>query len=423
MENRKSKLIQKNLFLNGVGLLLFASTLTLLFTQTGFRSWYLALLVAQIVMAYVRAKKVHVVCLHSARIILGLVFVFSGFVKGVDPVGTQYKIEDYFIAFGMDWAIPYALLLSFVLNMFEFLLGALLLFNIHIKKVLFLFGLMMLFFTNVTFSDALYSPVPDCGCFGDAIKLTNWQTFYKNLLLDALLIVVWRNYKRIDSLFSLTRQNILAVLFIVSFLGMENYSVNHLPFVDFRDWKLGKFMILKDQQPVKYYLTYKNKETGEEKEYLSPNYPYDDSLWVATWEYLDKRIEDPNVPLHEVMITDADGNNITDYVINDEDITLFIAMPSINEEAYESFIALKDEIKEVQKKGVLVCLLTSDSPQKVFDLLDTSKLDIDYYYADDIALKAMVRSNPGFVLLEKGFVKGKWHSNDFKAKKVKLVND
>ena len=132
-----------------------------------------------------------------SRLLVGCVFVFSGFVKGIDPLGTAYRIEDYFIAFGTQWAIPLALYLSVFLCTVEFSIGILLLLNVRIKEVAWLLLLMMLFFTCTTFYDALYNPVPDCGCFGDAIKLTNWQTFLKNIVLMVFVLTIFLNRKKI----------------------------------------------------------------------------------------------------------------------------------------------------------------------------------------------------------------------------------
>ncbi len=417
MKSAKRKIFAKQIALNALGVLIFILSVVGVLYKEAFCPGFLLLLIFQMIMTYFRATKIHDFCLFSARMMLGLLFVFSGFVKGVDPVGTQYKMEDYFIAFGTDWALPYALLLSYLMNMLEFSVGVFLVFKIRFRRVLFVVGAMMLFFTLTTLNDAIYNPVPDCGCFGDAVKLSNWQTFYKNLVLDFLWLVLWFNRKRVKTSLSVKVQTIFAGLLMFIVLLLEQYNVRHLPWIDFRDWKIGKDMILRNPQPVRYYLTYKNKITGETKEYLSPDYPYNDSAWLAQWEYVDKRVEDPNVRLHDVMITDQNGDDITDMIINATDTTLFIAMPEINEQAAEVFRALVPEVRNVAG-SVRVVLLSADAEEKIEDLLQGDTSGIEYYYADDIALKAMVRSNPGFVLLRQGIVKGKWHYHDFSAGEV-----
>ena len=147
--------------------------------------FFISLLIAANLFVILSNKEFTKTQVTIARSILGAIFIYSGLMKGIDPVGTEYRVEDYFIAFGMDWARPGSLFLSVILNTSEFLLGILLLFNVKIKITSWLVLLMMGFFTLVTINDALYNPVPDCGCFGDALVITNWQTFYKNLVIDA----------------------------------------------------------------------------------------------------------------------------------------------------------------------------------------------------------------------------------------------
>ena len=125
-----------------------------------------------------------------SRILVGIVFVFSGFVKGVDPLGTAYRLEDYFIAFNWTFFIPLALFFSILLCTIEFVTGIMMLLNLKMKISSWVLLLMMVFFTLLTLNDAINNPVPDCGCFGDAIKLTNWQTFYKNLVLLPMAVLI-----------------------------------------------------------------------------------------------------------------------------------------------------------------------------------------------------------------------------------------
>ncbi|MCD4664949.1 MAG: DoxX family membrane protein, partial [Bacteroidales bacterium] len=147
-------------------------------------TFFLSLLISEIVLVFIYIRRFYGLQITLARIILGCVFIYSGLVKGIDPVGTEYRIVDYFIAFGMDWANPLALPLSVILNATEFILGVLLVFNINIKITSWLVISMMAVFTVVTINDAVYNPVPDCGCFGDALVITNWQTLYKNLIIN-----------------------------------------------------------------------------------------------------------------------------------------------------------------------------------------------------------------------------------------------
>jgi uncharacterized membrane protein YphA (DoxX/SURF4 family) len=168
-----------------------------------------------------------------SRVFVGLVFIFSGFVKGVDPLGFAYKIDDYFIAYGMQWAEPLSTTLSVLLCAFEFSLGVLLVLNVKPKLIAWLTLLIMVYFTGLTFYDALYNPVPDCGCFGDAIKLTNWQTFYKNIVLILFALLVFLQRKKFKSPYSQGVGLFLLLLVPLTFIWFSAYNYRNLPMIDF----------------------------------------------------------------------------------------------------------------------------------------------------------------------------------------------
>ena len=195
---------------------------------------FLALLILEILVVIVVNFKASLTVLTLSRIFIGGLFIFSGFVKCIDPVGTQYRIEDYFIAFGTDWAIPLALPLSILLNASEFLMGILLLLNIRLKFTIWLVMAMMTFFTFVTLNDAINNPVPDCGCFGDALVISNWQTFYKNLVIDAFLLLVLMNRKNIPSWFAAKMDILSCSVSLIAVLLFEIHKINHLPVIHFR---------------------------------------------------------------------------------------------------------------------------------------------------------------------------------------------
>ncbi|MDO8898776.1 MAG: DoxX family protein, partial [Bacteroidales bacterium] len=220
-----------------------------------------------------------------SRLLVGAVFIFSGFVKGVDPLGTAYKFGDYFAAYGTDWANAFALFLSVSLCALEFAIGAALFFNLRMKITAWALLIIMMFFTVLTFFDAIYAPVPDCGCFGDAIKLTNWETFYKNLVLMIFVIVIFRNRTSFKSVLSNLSQNIVLVLISAMFIYFSVYNYRHLPMIDFRMWKVGNKMTADADNEMRVYVKYRNIATGEIREYLSPDFPWNDPVWLAEWEF------------------------------------------------------------------------------------------------------------------------------------------
>ena len=349
-----------------------------------------------------------------SRYIVGIVFVFSGFVKGVDPLGTAYRIEDYFVAYGTEWAMPLALFLSVGLSTLEFVLGVALLFNARLKSLSWVLFILMIFFTGMTFYDALYNPVPDCGCFGDAIKLTNWETFYKNVVLIIFVAVIFFSRKKARSAWSPGSQNLILILATAGFAWFSYYNYAHLPMIDFREWKVGTDMAEGKEEQPDIYVTYRNKETGETKEYLSPNYPWNDSTWMANWEFVSQRVANAGaLDEAELQIVNAEGEDYTlDFIENPEYQFLVVAY-DLEKTDKASFKKINELYKAADRHGYSLIVLTSSIPENVVKFKE--KVDAagyEFYYADDIILKTMIRSNPGLILMKDGVVLDKWHYND-----------
>jgi len=378
-----------------------------------FSAFFLLLLIVGLLLVILLRRSFSVNILTVARSILGVTFIYSGLVKGIDPVGTEYRIVDYFIAFGTDWANPLALPLSVFLNAAEFILGILLLFNIRMKITVWLAATMMFIFTVVTINDALNNPVPDCGCFGDALIISNWQTFYKNLVIDILLLMILLNRNKISAWFSLRAEIVLAGLFLVFFTGFEIYNIRHLPVLDFRAWKVGRKMAHENPLPEQYYLTYKNKITGEQKEYLSPNYPYSDSSWIANWTFVSQRVVDPNPPLHDLHLEDDKGIDHTAALIENSNHQFLLIAYDLDNSSLKQIEKIRNFIYNCNEQGFSFAMITSTIPTDAVQFLSLHELDADVYYADDISLMAMIRSNPGLVLLKDAVILDKWHYNDW----------
>ena len=378
-----------------------------------YNSFFISLLTIEFVLVIFFSKRFTKAQITTSRILLGLLFIYSGFVKGVDPVGTEYRIVDYFIAFGTDWAIPLALPLSVLLNSVEFVLGVLLLFNISMKITLWLVVLMMAIFTMVTFNDALYSPVPDCGCFGDALVISNWQTFYKNLIIDALLLIVFFARNRMDNWFRVKIEWVILVVSIIAFVLFEVYNIRHLPVIDFREWKVGNKMVNDNPLPMKYYLTYQHIKTGEEKVYLSPDYPYNDSVWLAEWKFVNQRVEDPNPKLHDLRIEDVDGIDFTDQFISNPGYQFMLVAYDLSSSSLKNWDKIESIFEYCEKAEISFVVITSSLPEEVIKFKEKNLSNAEYYYADDITMMSMIRSNPGLILLKNGVIQGKWHFNDF----------
>lgn len=362
---------------------------------------------------------------HISRIIIGVTFIFSGFVKGVDPLGSAYKFSDYFLAAHLPQWPELALIFSFLFSGAEFLIGIAMLTGIYMNFTSWVALFFMTFFTILTFILAIFNPVSDCGCFGDAIKLTNWQTFYKNVFFLILVIFIFIFRKKIRLNFNKLFEPVVVAISIISFYGVSFYSYNHLPIIDFRPYSRGSNIIEKMTIPpgapsdeYQTQLIYKNKKTGELKTFSMENYPWQDTLtwqWVETRSVLIKKGYTP--PIHDFSISSPDGINITDSILLSNKF-VYLAI------AYNLKKADKEALKKLDTLA-MYCANTTDiafyavtaSTSNDINTI-TSELHLMYTFnnADETMLKTVIRSNPGMLLLYKGTIIGKWHFNDLNDK-------
>lgn len=353
-----------------------------------------------------------------SRYIVAIVFIFSGFVKGVDPLGTAYRLDDYFIAYGTEWASVLSLFLSIALSTIEFLVGMALLLKLKMKATSWALLVIMSFFTILTLFDAKYEPVSDCGCFGDAIKLTNWETFYKNVVLMVFTLIVFIQRKAFRPHFTVAFQNLLAIIVSIGFVWFSVYNYRHLPMIDFRPWKVGNQMTPDPDQEAEIYLQYRNKQTNEIREYLSPNYPWNDSAWMAEWEFVDQRVVTyGEIVDHGLYVTDDQGFEHTDLILEHEGM-LFLGIiydfEKASRQSLEMFSGLQDDIHQA---GLSMVILTGNLPDEMETYIQKYNLTADIFYVDVVTLKTMVRANPGLILMKSGQVHGKWHHRDIPAGK------
>lgn len=348
------------------------------------------------------------------RIIIGMVFVFSGFVKGIDPLGTVYRMDDYFAVFNLPWMSVFSLHLTIFLCVVEFTLGISLLFNLWLKKTVWVLLPVMTYFTILTFFDAVYNLVPDCGCFGDALKLTNVQTFIKNLVLMGFVVPVFIWRKQYRSIFPERGDALIILLTVVVFSSLSIYCYRHLPLIDFMGWKVGNNVKKKDNQPVIFYVTYKNKLTGEEKEYIAPNYPWNDSVWLSQWIFKSQRIVDPNGDQSLTLrVEDEYGGDFTPVVLDNVDFQFILVAYDLQKTNIEGMRKILPFFKKALANGYAFFCLTSTPYSYIRKFKIENGTAFDYYLADDVVLKTMVRSNPGLILIRNGVVIAKWGFRDF----------
>jgi uncharacterized membrane protein YphA (DoxX/SURF4 family) len=348
------------------------------------------------------------------RILLGLVFIFSSTMKGIDPMGTAYRVEDYLGAYNMLWLGGFELAISYLLICVEFLIGVALLFKLQAKLATVGVLLMMIFFTFITYIDAKYEMVPDCGCFGDAVKLTAWQTFYKNIVLIVMALIVFFGRKKMVISMASWVQTLILIGFGVGYVLFMNYNLNHLPMIDFRDWEIGKDMKTENEDGGVTYLIYQNKETGEMKEYISPNYPWNDSVWMSEWEFVDQRYDESGIiRKHNLIIENQKGANFTKAIIENPEYQLLLVSYDIDEASGEAMLNAFDLFESTKNHKVSVALITASGPEAYAKYMEVYNMRYPIFFADGTELKAMIRSNPGLILLKDGIVLNKWHANDF----------
>lgn len=354
---------------------------------------------------------------NASRYIIALVFIFSGLVKAVDPLGSTYKFIDYFYAFNLDWLEPSALIFSILLSAVEFAIGFALLSNALTRiSSVFMFAFMS-FFTALTLVLAIYNPVSDCGCFGDAIKLTNWQTFYKNLIFMIPATFVFWQRRHFQPRFGRNAQILIVIIGFLSASLMSHYSYRHLPLIDFRPYAVGTDIQLSMKthwegapQPV-FETTIVYEKDGQQKAFKTNELPDSTWTWVETnSEQIDKGYE---APIYNFNISDENKNDITDQILNFDGYTLMLVAYDLERVPNKTIAHLKMLSDVSQANGYQFFILTAANNDEVKEFSQSYAFSSTFYYADPITLKTIVRSTPGLVLLHRSTILNKWHYNDF----------
>ena len=377
-----------------------------------FHLWFLLILLINLLIPLIFSKKYDNAALTVCRLLVGALFIFSSFTKGVDPLGTKYKMLDYLAVYGMTWLNDFALILAILMILAEFIVGICLITKVFPRLAVLGATLLMMFFTATTLFDALYDLVPDCGCFGTAIKMSNWQTFYKNLVIDAVLIPLIINNKKLENKMSGGTQFAIGCVYALAFLGFEVYNYRHLPVVDFMNWKVGKRLNVETSGDADIYLIYRNKATGETQEFLSPNYPWNDSVWMSEWEFVDQRTEGGSNFLGFSALDDS-GNDVTESILTTEKLLMFTSH-DLADVSEKQWAKVKEVTETAEKQGYIVIWVVANEPEFVEQLREQYDFLYEVYYADELEIKPIVRSNPGLVWLDNGLVKNKWSVVDFK---------
>ena len=360
------------------------------------------------------------------RWIVGILFVFSGFVKGIDPVGFQYKLDDYLEALHLQVLGFLVVPGSFLLPFAEFAIGIMLITGILIRlstKLVFLF---MLLVTPLTLYIALKNPVTDCGCFGDALVISNWQTFYKNIVLIILVVLVLINRNKL-LFFTTTRfRSIVFMLLILSYISIVYRSYYHEPVLDFRPYKVGvnitEGMSIPDGAPADVYQNsyhYRNRQSNLLKKFGDHDFPWQDTIhWK--FESMDpplllKKGYRPSI--HDFSIQTIDQQDVTYIYLKDSLYTFFVIAYDLEKSSNSKQIELNVLANWAKQKGYRFVGLTSTAGVALRKFQLEQHPDYEFLFTDQTTLKTIIRSNPGLILLQKGTIIGKWAYSDFPAPK------
>ena len=351
-----------------------------------------------------------------SRILVGTLFIFSGFIKLNDPLGFSYKLEEYFSYDVLDLPmfIPYVLGISIFVVVFEVILGVFLLIGYKPKFTVWSLLGMIVFFTFLTFYAAYFDKVKDCGCFGDFLKLTPWESFTKDLILLILILILFvgqRHIKPIMSNFGLT---VSALLSFVVCLWFGYHVLMHLPTFDFRAYKIGDNFQENMKLPadakdaiIDYHWTY--TLDGEEKVFTDRGRgpkTYDKIIGVET-----ETIQEGDVPKIQDFSIETEDEDVTQQFLETDKLVMIVSYNLDKAEA-DGLASLKVMVDEATKKGYTVIGLTASGAAKKQEIQKTYNLDVEFYLCDEKVLKTIVRANPGVVVLEKGTVTQKVHWND-----------
>ena len=358
------------------------------------------------------------------RILVGLLFIFSGLIKLNDPLGFSYKLEEYFEVFHIVFLNPLSVFISITLCALEVILGLFLLAGFYAKKVAWGLLLLIVFFTFLTFYSAAFDVVKTCGCFGDAIPLTPWQSFTKDLILLVLIVYVFINKNGIQSISNQQKTiKTTSVVFIILPILFGLYSITFLPILDFLPYKEGANIIESmkipegaPQDEFEIIYTLKNKTTGEKKEINDKDYIatkiYADTNWVLESSSEPKLVKEGFQPkIKDLNVFDSQGVSYTQEIFDNPYYNLVAVgwkLDKTNKKALGDINALAINAKE--NFNTRSVFLTSNSPKDAEALVKELNLLPDVFYADAVPLKSMVRSNPGLMLIKEGVVIKKWPS-------------
>jgi len=354
-----------------------------------------------------------------SRILVGLLFIFSGLIKINDPVGFSFKLEEYFgpTVFNIDFLLPYVLPLAIFIVVLEVLLGVFLLIGLKKEFTIYSLFAMIVFFTFLTWYSAYFNKVTDCGCFGDAIKLTPWESFTKDVILLVLIVIIMIGLKYIKPLFNNKLLYIFPSISLILCILIVNQVLSHLPLIDFRPYKVGaniidNMVIPEDSKKAVFRYDWLFNINGEKKVIsTSGNFPDSEGTFVSVDTELIEEGYEPPILDFSMELGDID---YTDVLMKEQKLIIFVFY-NISKTNNDAIVGLKETVELAVIKDYKVIGLTASGEIDVNSFESENDIDIDFYFCDETALKTIVRSNPAAIKLHEGTIIQKTHWNDFQA--------
>lgn len=356
------------------------------------------------------------------RTLIGVVFVFSGFVKAVDPAGFAIKIGDYLAAFGLDILKPLALPAAVNLSAVEFVLGICMLLGVYRRYSSILVFIFMLVMTPLTLYLALFDPVSDCGCFGDAVIISNWETFYKNIVLLSASVFLLVFNQKLFRFFTYKVYWFAALFAYVYCICFSYWNYNHLPILDFRPYKIGtnipEQMIIPEGAPEDEYehiLIY--EKDGVKQTFTLDNYPAEDSTWTFVETQTDLVSKGYTPKIEAFNIFDEENNDVSDAILENKEPVLLLIVPKLEEASDERIDEINNVFDYATGQSMPFYCITGSSQEGIQGWIDITGAEYPFLHADDVLLKTIIRSNPGLVLIKEGTILMKWHYYDIPEEK------
>jgi uncharacterized membrane protein YphA (DoxX/SURF4 family) len=354
-----------------------------------------------------------------SRILVGLLFIFSGLIKINDPVGFSFKLEEYFgpTVFNIDFLLPYVLPLAIFIVVLEVLLGVFLLIGLKKEFTIYSLFAMIVFFTFLTWYSAYFNKVTDCGCFGDAIKLTPWESFTKDVILLVLIVIIMIGLKYIKPLFNNKLLYIFPSISLILCILIVNQVLSHLPLIDFRPYKVGaniidNMVIPEDSKKAVFRYDWLFNINGEKKVIsTSGNFPDSEGTFVSVETELIEEGYEPPILDFSMELGDID---YTDVLMKEQKLIIFVFY-NISKTNNDAIVGLKETLELAVINDYKVIGLTASGEIDVNSFESENDIDIDFYFCDETALKTIVRSNPAAIKLHEGSIIEKTHWNDFQA--------